>query len=223
MNDKSQLPARRGLCLILSSPSGAGKTTLARLLLQADETLAHSISVTTRSPRPQEQDGADYFFVSRARFEELRKNGELLEWAEVFGNFYGTPKKYVEQVLAEGRDIIFDVDWQGASSIASSFPEDTVRVFILPPSAAELSRRINARGSDSNDVIQKRLKAAADEIAHWAEYDYVLVNHEIGASLDVLRAILVAERYRRHRRPGLAVFTAELMRGGSGEQPAQDG
>ena len=202
--------SRRGLCLILSSPSGAGKTTLARRLLASDAHLSHSISVTTRPPRPQEQEGVDYFFVTRKRFEKLRHEGELLEWAQVFGNLYGTPAKPVQTALAEGMDIVFDVDWQGAASIATLLPHDVVRIFILPPSAEELSRRIYARGSDPEDVIEARLRAAAIEISHWTDYDYVIVNHDIDESLSVLKAILDAERLKRHRQIGLADFVSSL-------------
>ncbi len=203
-------PSRRGLCLILSSPSGAGKTTLAGGLLASDAGLKSSVSVTTRPPRAGEVDGEHYFFVSRERFEAMRVGGELLESAEVFGNFYGTPAQPVKEALAQGRDIVFDVDWQGAASIASILPEDTVRVFILPPSADELARRIYTRGTDAKQVIENRLKAAAREISHWNEYDYVLVNRDIEESLAVLKAIVQAERYRRHRQHGLPDFVSAL-------------
>lgn len=202
---------RRGLCLILSSPSGAGKTTLARGLLASDASVASSVSVTTRPPRSGEVEGIDYFFVSRERFEAMRHGGELLEWAEVFGNFYGTPRRPVEEALAQGKDVVFDVDWQGAASIASLLPQDAVRVFILPPSGEELARRIYTRGTDSRDVIENRLKAAAREISHWNEYDYVLVNRGIEESLSALKAVLQAERHRRHRQHGLPEFVSELM------------
>ena len=210
MNSASQTIPRRGFCLILSSPSGAGKTTLARALLASDEGLANSISVTTRSPRPGEAEGADYFFVPRDRFESLRDAGELLEWAEVFGNLYGTPAQPVMRALAEGKDVVFDVDWQGAAQIASALPGDTARVFILAPSAEELSRRIYARGTDSREVIEARLKAAALEISHWNEYDYVLVNSDVEESLRTLKAIVVAERHKRRRQHGLVKFVAQL-------------
>jgi guanylate kinase len=219
VSSASRSNLRRGVCLILSSPSGAGKTTLARRLLASDELLRHSISVTTRGPRPQEKEGVDYFFVSRARFEALRDRGELLEWAEVFDNLYGTPAKPVMQALAEGKDVIFDVDWQGAGSIAGLLPDDTARVFILPPSAEELSRRIYSRASDSKKVIEGRLRAAAIEISHWADYDYVLVNHDIEESLAALKAILQAERLKRHRQLGLIEFVPRLM-SGAGEDPS---
>lgn len=211
----AQWALRRGLCLILSSPSGAGKTTLARRLLSSDPHLSHSISVTTRPPRPQEQEAIDYFFVTRTRFEKLREAGELLEWAEVFGNLYGTPAKPVEKALAGGMDIVFDVDWQGAASIADLLPEDVVRVFILPPSADELSRRIHSRGSDPKEVIEERLEAAAVEISHWIDYDYVVVNHDIDDSLNALKAILTAERLKRHRQGGLPAFVSSLTVGTS--------
>jgi guanylate kinase len=205
------LPSRRGLCLILSSPSGAGKTTLARALLASDAGLISSVSVTTRPPRAGEEEGESYFFVSVERFEAMRGGGELLESAEVFGNFYGTPAQPVKDALAQGKDIIFDVDWQGAGSIASILPEDTVRVFILPPSAEELARRIHTRGTDAMEVIENRLRAAAQEISHWNEYDYVLVNRDVGESLSALKAILQAERLRRSRQHGLVGFVAGLM------------
>ncbi len=206
----AHLPSRRGLCLILSSPSGAGKTTLARALLGSAAGLAHSISVTTRPPRPGEAEGVDYFFVTRDRFESAREAGELIEWAEVFGNLYGTPAQPVMRALAEGRDILFDIDWQGAAQIASLLPGDTARVFILPPSAEELSRRIYARGTDARDVIENRMKAAANEISHWEEYDYVVVNTNVEDSLSALQAILQAERLKRHRQHGLAAFVTKL-------------
>ncbi|MGO9475524.1 MAG: guanylate kinase [Rhodomicrobium sp.] len=215
MSDANFLPARRGVCLVLSSPSGGGKTTLARLLLKAEPFLAHSVSATTRPPRQQEADGVDYFFVSRDRFEAMRGAGELLESAEVFGNLYGTPAQPVRLALAEGKDILFDIDWQGAAAIASLLPDDTVRVFILPPSVEELSRRIHGRGTDDKHVIEGRLKAAANEISHWAEYDYVVVNRDIEESLNALQSILAAERHKRHRQHGLVELVSKFRAGKS--------
>jgi len=203
-------PERRGLCLILSSPSGAGKTTLARHLLAGDASLGHSVSVTTRPSRPQEAEGVDYYFVTRDRFAAMQEASELLECAEVFGNFYGTPAEPVKAALAQGRDMLFDVDWQGAASIAKLLPNDAVRVFILPPSAEELSRRIYARASDPDHVIEARLEGAEAEISHWGDYDYVLVNRDIEESLAVLRGIITAERHRRHRQVGLKKLIAQL-------------
>lgn len=223
MSNSAQSPKRRGLCLILSSPSGAGKTTLARLLLASDAGLSNSISVTTRAPRPKERNGLDYHFVSRAKFEELRDSGNLLEWAEVFGNFYGTPAEPVKATLATGKDIVFDVDWQGAASIASVLPDDTVRIFILPPSAEELSRRIHARAAEPEDVIDRRLRAAASEIGHWDEYDYVLVNSTIEESLAALQTILKAERLKRGRQVGLSAFVAGLIEGAAAAPDAAQG
>ncbi|MFY9641680.1 MAG: guanylate kinase [Rhodomicrobium sp.] len=213
MKSASNVPSRRGVCLILSSPSGAGKTTLARALLASEAGLCSSISVTTRPPRAGEAEGVDYFFVPREKFEAMRERGELLEWAQVFGNYYGTPAQPVRDALAAGKDMILDVDWQGAASIASLLPGDTVRVFILPPSADELSRRIHGRGTDAKDVIQGRLKAAAIDISHWSEYDYVLVNNDIPESLSALKAILHAERHKRQRQRGLAEFVSRLTPG----------
>ena len=210
MGNAVQSLNRRGLCLILSSPSGAGKTTLARLLLSSDQMLRNSVSVTTRAPRPQEKEGVDYHFVSRQEFDDLRSSGNLLEWAEVFGNLYGTPAGPVKATLDEGRDIVFDVDWQGAASISALLPDDIVRVFILPPSAEELARRIHARASDSAHQIETRLKAAAVEIEHWTEYDYVLVNWDVDECLAALKAIVTAERLKRHRQVGLVDFVPAL-------------
>jgi guanylate kinase len=210
VSNAGQSLSRRGLCLILSSPSGAGKTTLARLLLASDDALRSSISVTTREPRPREKDGVDYCFVSRKQFEDLKTSGELLEWAEVFGNLYGTPAEPAKAALLEGRDILFDVDWQGAASIAALLPKDVVRVFILPPSAEELARRIHSRASESARQIETRLKGAAVEIDHWTDYDYVLVNRNIDECLAALKAILTAERLRRHRQVGLTDFVPAL-------------
>lgn len=199
------LPAdRRGLMLVLSSPSGAGKTTLAREILKRQPTLAMSVSVTTRPPRPGEVDGRDYHFRSVEAFEAMRDAGGLLEWARVHGNFYGTPRADVLEQLAAGRDVLFDIDWQGARQLADRAAADTVRVFILPPSAEALAERLVARQQDGADVIERRLAGAAIEIERWADYDYVIVNERLDESLAELEAILVAERQRVTRQNGLA-------------------
>ena len=205
--------ARRGLLLVLSSPSGAGKTTLARELLEAETNLAMSVSVTTRKPRPGEIDGRDYMFRDQAAFERMRDDGALLEWASVHGNLYGTPRGAVMDMLSAGRDVLFDIDWQGAQQLKEKAPEELVRIFILPPSAGALEERLKKRAQDGADVVAKRLAAASAEINHWAEYEYVIVNADIGASLDGLRAILAAERLRRARQLGLADFVRTLQDG----------
>jgi guanylate kinase len=202
---------RRGLLMVLSSPSGAGKTTLARRLLAADEAIAPSVSVTTRAMRPGEVNGRDYHFVSPARFQSMREAGELLEWARVFDNFYGTPRAPVMQAVAEGRDVLFDIDWQGARQLADAALADLVRIFILPPSAAALAERLKQRNQDPPEVVARRMAAAAGEIAHWNEYDYVLVNADIEDCFATLRAILAAERQRRLRQPGLQGFVDRLL------------
>ena len=214
MNRPASAPeiARRGLLLVMSSPSGAGKTTLSRRLLAADPNVSLSVSVTTRSPRPGETKGKDYHFISKAEFANLRDAGELLEWAEVFGNFYGTPRKPVEQALAGGRDMLFDIDWQGTQQIAEAMEDDLVRIFILPPSAEELRERLIRRAQDSSAVVAKRMAEASREISHWPEYDYVIVNDDIEAALGQIAAILAAERLRRKRRIGLGEFVRKLMK-----------
>ncbi|HEX6611881.1 MAG TPA: guanylate kinase [Hyphomicrobiaceae bacterium] len=199
--------------LVLSSPSGAGKTTLSRELLKADAGIAISVSVTTRRPRPGEVDGRDYIFCDQAAFERMRDAGELLEWASVHGNFYGTPKTAVMDLLAAGKDVLFDIDWQGAQQLKERAPEELVRVFILPPSAATLEQRLKTRAQDDAAVVARRLAAASAEIAHWAEYEYVIINEDVGVSLSGLRAILAAERLRRSRQQGLADFVRELQSG----------
>ena len=204
---------RRGLMFVLSSPSGAGKTTLSRELLKADAGIAISVSVTTRRPRPGEVDGRDYIFCDQAAFERMRDAGELLEWASVHGNFYGTPKTAVMDLLAAGKDVLFYIDWQGAQQLKERAPEELVRVFILPPSAATLEQRLKTRAQDDAAVVARRLAAASAEIAHWAEYEYVIINEDVGVSLSGLRAILAAERLRRSRQQGLADFVRELQSG----------
>ncbi|WP_084539702.1 guanylate kinase [Azorhizobium doebereinerae] len=202
--------ARRGLMLVLSSPSGAGKTTLSRRLLAADDRITMSVSVTTRPPRPGEQDGKDYFFVSPERFAALRDNGELLEHATVFGNLYGTPRQAVEDALSAGRDVLFDIDWQGTQQLDQSAEQDLVKVFLLPPSAADLEQRLRTRAQDSEDVVQQRMSKASDEISHFTEYDYILINQDVDDSLGKLTAILQAERLKRRRLTGLASFVKDL-------------
>ncbi|MBB1490909.1 MULTISPECIES: guanylate kinase [unclassified Paracoccus (in: a-proteobacteria)] len=203
---------RSGLLIIISSPSGAGKSTLARRLMEWDPTLRFSVSATTRPPRPGEVEGQHYYFMDKPAFDEMVAQDEMLEHAEVFGNCYGTPRAPVELAMAEGRDTIFDVDWQGGQQIrASSLGSQVVSIFILPPSLPELERRLRGRNQDSDDVIARRMLKSRDEISHWAEYDYVLVNDDIEAAESNLRAILTAERLRRERRPALGGFVRKLM------------
>ncbi|CAK0777858.1 guanylate kinase [Azospirillaceae bacterium] len=201
---------RRGVLLVLSSPSGAGKTTLSRRLLAGEPDLTLSISVTTRAPRPAEVHGRDYFFVERAVFDRMVANGEFLECAEVFGNGYGTPRAPVEEALAAGRDVLFDIDWQGHKQIGETAPDDRVGVFILPPSGVELERRLCNRGQDAPEVIARRMAKAADESSHWTEYDYVIVNRDFEESFAGLCAILRAERLRRRRRLGLDALLKDI-------------
>ncbi|MEM9472353.1 MAG: guanylate kinase [Pseudomonadota bacterium] len=204
--------ARRGLLFVLSSPSGAGKTTLSRQLLAREPDMVMSVSVTTRKPRPGETDGKDYHFISRAQFDEMVKNGELLEYAEVFGNGYGTPIKPVQDWLADGKDVLFDIDWQGTQQIHARMTDDLVRVFILPPSAEELRERLVRRAQDTAAVVAKRMAEASNEISHWAEYDYVLINDDLDQCDRSISAILDAERLRRHRRVGLDTFVKRLRK-----------
>ena len=205
--------SRRGLLLVMSSPSGAGKTTLSRKLLAADKNITMSISVTTRPPRPGETDGKDYHFIGKDRFGQMRDRKELLEWAEVFGNYYGTPRKPVEEALAKGRDVLFDIDWQGTQQLAQAMEDDLVRVFILPPSSDELQNRLINRAQDSATVVAKRMAEASREISHWPEYDYVIVNDELEDSHAQITAILRAERLKRRRRVGLTEFVRALTKG----------
>ena len=203
--------ARRGLMFILSSPSGAGKTTLADRLLKKDGEMTLSISATTRTRRPGESHGQDYYFVSEEEFIRMRDNSELLEWANVFGHLYGTPRGLVEDTLREGRDVLFDIDWQGAQQLDEVAGEDVVKVFILPPSREELERRLRKRAQDSEDVVQKRMAKADAEISHWAEYDYVIVNYDLDESEELLRSILFAERLKCRRQTGLSRIVKEMM------------
>lgn len=202
---------RRGLLLVLSSPSGAGKSTLARRLLGHDADITMSVSVTTRKMRPGEIDGTDYHFISQDRFDEMRGANELLESASVFGNGYGTPRKPVEDWLLSGRDVLFDIDWQGTQQIVDKMPNDLVRVFILPPSAKELQERLIRRAQDPMTVVAGRMAEASKEISHYAEYDYVLINDVLDRCFDELCTILRAERLKRHRRAGLSDFVSRLQ------------
>ena len=203
---------RSGLLIIISSPSGAGKSTLARRLMDWDPTLRFSVSATTRPPREGEVEGRHYYFTDADSFRGMVAADQMLEHAEVFGNFYGTPRAPVELAMAEGRDTLFDVDWQGGQQIrASALAPHVVSIFILPPSLAELERRLRARDQDSEEVIAGRMRKSRDEISHWAEYDYVLVNDDLDRTEADLRAILTAERLRRARRPALGPFVKTLM------------
>jgi guanylate kinase len=208
--NKASSIKRRGLLLVLSSPSGAGKTTLSRRLLDAEPGLKLSVSVTTRQPRPGEVDGRDYFFIDEARFTQMRDEGRLLEWALVFGRLYGTPAEPVEKALLAGEDVLFDIDWQGARQIAEKNSADLVRVFILPPSAKSLEARLQNRRQDPADIVKARMAEASNEISHWAEYDYVIINDSLDESLAGLRSILAAERLRRQRVVGLNDFVRAL-------------
>ena len=204
---------RRGLLLVMSSPSGAGKTTLSRRLLASDANITMSVSVTTRAPRPGEVDGKDYHFISHEEFGRLRDRGDLLEYAEVFGNFYGTPRRPVVEALQQGHDVLFDIDWQGTQQLGATMEEDLVRIFILPPSAEELRDRLIGRAQDSASTVAKRMAKAADEISHWPEYDYVIVNENLDLANAEIEAILRAERLKRRRRVGLSDFVRGLTKG----------
>jgi len=203
--------ARRGLMLVLSSPSGAGKTTIARKLLEENKDIEISVSHTTRKKRKGERDGKDYHFVNHDAFTSMRDQGKFLEWAVVFDNYYGTTRKPVEQALAKGRDVLFDVDWQGAASLRAKAKDHVVTVFILPPTAADLEQRINVRALDPPEIVRRRMLGASNEIQHWTEYDYVVVNYDIGRSAAAIRAILTAEHLRRTRLIGLKDFVQNLL------------
>jgi guanylate kinase len=202
---------RRGLMFVLSSPSGAGKTTLSRLLIERMSGMRMSVSVTTRQMRPGEVDGRDYFFVDHAKFQAMAGSGELLEWATVFDNGYGTPRAAVEDALSAGQDVLFDIDWQGTQQLREKAGKDVVSVFILPPSAADLEKRLHTRAQDSDEVIRGRMSRASHELSHWAEYDYIVVNHSIEEAFAEVQSILKAERLKRERRIGLTEFVRGLQ------------
>jgi guanylate kinase len=202
---------RRGLLIVLSSPSGAGKSTLSRLLMEADRDITMSVSVTTRPKRPGEVEGTDYHFVDDPEFDRLIRAGEFVEWAPVFGYRYGTPKAPVKAALRDGRDILFDIDWQGTQQLHAAMGEDLVRIFLLPPSMQELERRLHSRGTDSDAVIADRMQRAESEISHWAEYDYVLINSRPERCLADIRTIVEAERLKRARQIGLVAFVRDLV------------
>jgi len=215
MSDQRDI-TRRGIMLVLSSPSGAGKTTLSRNLLEQENIddpgkLELSISATTRVRRPSEIDGVHYRFVARRQFEAMRDGGELLEWAEVHGNFYGTPREPVERALAAGRDVLFDIDWQGTRQLIEKMRDDVVTVFVLPPSADELKARLERRAEDNQAIIAQRLRNAIEEISHWREYDYILVNRDLDKSFARLRAVLTAERLKRVKMIDLEGFAERLL------------
>jgi guanylate kinase len=209
--EKGEKVARRGLMLVLSSPSGAGKSTLSRKLLDKDKNVMLSVSVTTRKMRPGEKDGRDYHFIDRRRFDALVEKNELLEWAEVFDNYYGTPKKPVMDALAAGRDVLFDIDWQGTQQLGDKAPNDLVTVFVLPPSIPELKRRLHKRAQDDYETINRRMAKAADEMSHWFEYDYVVIIRDLDQAFADVTAILAAERLKRERQPGLSDFVRGLQ------------
>jgi guanylate kinase len=202
---------RRGLMFVLSSPSGAGKTTLSRLLIDRMPGLKMSVSATTRAKRPGEVDGKDYLFVDKPRFEAMVKDDELLEWATVFDNRYGTPRSPVEAALSAGQDVLFDIDWQGTQQLREKARADVVSVFILPPSAADLEKRLHSRAQDSDEVIRKRMSRASHEMSHWAEYDYIVINHDVDEAFAEVQSILKAERLKRERRTGLVGFVRGLQ------------
>jgi guanylate kinase len=203
--------SRRGLLIVLSSPSGAGKSTLSRMLMDADPEITMSVSATTRPKRPGEEEGVHYHFVDDAEFDRMIESGDFVEWAPVFGFRYGTPKAPVKDALRDGRDILFDIDWQGTQQLHAAMGEDLVRIFLLPPSMAELENRLHTRGTDSDSVIADRMARAEGEISHWAEYDYVLVNSDADACLAQIRTIVTAERMKRARQIGLVAFVRDLV------------
>jgi guanylate kinase len=203
---------RRGLMFVLSSPSGAGKTTLSRMLMERVPDLQMSVSATTRPMRPGEVEGKDYYFVDQKRFDQMVANGDLLEWAPVFGKSYGTPRVPVETALAEGRDVLFDIDWQGTQQLREKAGTDVVSVFILPPSATDLEKRLHTRAQDSDEVIRGRMDRASHEMSHWAEYDYIVVNQSVDEAFSEVQSILKAERLKRARRVGLTEFVRKLQR-----------
>jgi guanylate kinase len=203
---------RRGLMLVLSSPSGAGKTTLSRRLLESDAAVAMSVSATTRRPRQGEVEGRDYFFLSPDAFTGMVQANAFLEHALVFGNHYGTPKEPVMLALAKGQDVLFDIDWQGTQQLRQQAGDDLVSIFVLPPSHAELERRLRARAQDSDDVVAARMARANNEISHWAEYDYVVINDDLDATLAKIKTILAAERMKRGRQTGITAFVGQLTR-----------
>jgi guanylate kinase len=203
---------RRGLMFVLSSPSGAGKTTLSRMLIAETPALQMSVSATTRPKRPGEVDGKDYFFVDHARFETMVANGELLEWATVFDNRYGTPRAPVEAALSSGQDVLFDIDWQGTQQLRDRSPKDVVSVFILPPSVSALEQRLHTRAQDSEEVIRGRMRKAGDEMSHFDAYDYIVVNDNIGIAFEAVKSILRAEQLKRERQVGLSDFVLGLRR-----------
>jgi guanylate kinase len=202
---------RRGLMFVLSSPSGAGKTTLSRRLIERMSGLKMSVSATTRAMRPGEVDGTDYLFVDKARFEQMVTGDELLEWATVFDNRYGTPRGPVEAALSAGQDVLFDIDWQGTQQLREKARADVVSVFILPPSAGDLEKRLHSRAQDSDEVIRNRMSRASHEMSHWAEYDYIVINHDVDEAFAEVQSILKAERLKRERRIGLVGFVRNLQ------------
>src|SRR4051812_11602695 len=215
MSNEREAPViqRRGLMLVLSSPSGAGKTTLSRQLLTNDSEIQLSVSCTTRARRPGEKDGVDYRFVDTASFRGMIERGEFLEHARVFDHYYGTPKGPVDAAVSSGRDVLFDIDWQGTQQLKERGRDDLVTVFILPPSTRDLERRLITRAQDSKEVVAQRMAQAADEMSHWAEYDYAIINRDIATSLIQLKSILTAERLKRERQLGLSAFVKALREG----------